>query len=127
MNFFECMESIKTKLDDDTIEKIIIKGIDNSSQIPTNIIMNIQKVCGDWIFSSTDICYYDFASFSLFLDFEIKVVNKPKEMTLDEAIEHCLEKSYCDDTDCGKEHKQLAKWLQELRDYKLGKKDDIPF
>ena len=41
-------------------------------------------------------------------------------MTLDEAIEHCLEKSDC--TGCGKEHSQLANWLKELLQYKkLGK------
>ena len=41
-------------------------------------------------------------------------------MTLDEAIAHAKElsenKSVC--KDCRKEHKQLAKWLEELRDYK---------
>lgn len=35
-------------------------------------------------------------------------------MTLDEAIEHCEEKAKgCDS--CSKEHKQLAKWLRELK------------
>jgi hypothetical protein len=38
-------------------------------------------------------------------------------MTLDEAIEHCKEKS-CNDTICGKEHKQLAEWLTELKGYR---------
>ena len=38
-------------------------------------------------------------------------------MTLDKAIEHCKEKS-CDDTACGKEHKQLAEWLTELKGYR---------
>ena len=38
-------------------------------------------------------------------------------MNLDEAIEHCKKKS-CDDTACGKEHKQLAEWLTELKDYR---------
>ena len=38
-------------------------------------------------------------------------------MTLDEAIEHCKKKS-CDDTACGKEHKQLAEWLTELKGYR---------
>ena len=37
-------------------------------------------------------------------------------MTLDEAIEHCLEKSDC--TSCGKEHLQLANWLKELSEVK---------
>lgn len=34
-------------------------------------------------------------------------------MTIDEAIQHCDEKSDC--SECGKEHKQLAHWLRELR------------
>lgn len=34
-------------------------------------------------------------------------------MTLDEAIEHCKEKSDC--TKCGMEHQQLAEWLIELK------------
>lgn len=38
-------------------------------------------------------------------------------MTLDEAIEHCKEKS-CSNTECAKEHGQLAKWLEELKEYK---------
>jgi hypothetical protein len=35
-------------------------------------------------------------------------------MTLDEAIDHCLEKS-CNNTACSQEHKQLAEWLKELK------------
>ena len=38
-------------------------------------------------------------------------------MTLDEAIEHCKEKS-CSNTECAREHKQLAEWLEELKEYK---------
>lgn len=34
-------------------------------------------------------------------------------MTLDDAIQHCEEKSNC--TECGMQHKQLAKWLKELK------------
>ena len=37
-------------------------------------------------------------------------------MTLSEAITHCEEKIDC--TQCGKEHRQLAKWLKELQKYK---------
>ena len=40
-------------------------------------------------------------------------------MTLDEAIQHCEEKTLCDDV-CGLEHKQLAEWLKELKDYRMG-------
>lgn len=39
------------------------------------------------------------------------------KMTLDEAIDHAEEQSCklgC--TECGKEHKQLAEWLKELRE-----------
>ncbi len=38
-------------------------------------------------------------------------------MTLEEAIEHCEEKSVgCDN--CANEHRQLAEWLKELKIYK---------
>lgn len=36
-------------------------------------------------------------------------------MTLNEAIEHCKEKS-SEDGPCGEEHKQLMLWLQGYRD-----------
>lgn len=37
-------------------------------------------------------------------------------MTLEEAIKHCEERAkICDE--CGKEHKRLAEWLEELRSY----------
>lgn len=39
-------------------------------------------------------------------------------MTLDEAIQHCEEKALCGDA-CGLEHKQLAEWLKELKDYRM--------
>lgn len=35
-------------------------------------------------------------------------------MTLDEAIQHCEEKS-CGNSECAKEHIQLAGWLTELK------------
>lgn len=38
-----------------------------------------------------------------------------KKMTLLEAIEHCEEKS-CGNTACAQEHKQLAEWLNELKE-----------
>lgn len=37
-------------------------------------------------------------------------------LTLDEAIKHCQEKADC--SECGKEHKQLAEWLIELKQLK---------
>lgn len=37
-------------------------------------------------------------------------------MTLSEAIKHCEERIDC--SECGKEHKQLAEWLTELKRYK---------
>lgn len=38
-------------------------------------------------------------------------------MTLEEGIEHCLEKAQCCD-ECAKEYKQLAEWLIELLEYR---------
>lgn len=38
-------------------------------------------------------------------------------MTLDEAIQHCQEKS-CDNTGCAKDHQQLGEWLTELKHYR---------
>ena len=35
-------------------------------------------------------------------------------MTLDEAIQHCRDKENC--SQCGQEHRQLRKWLKELKD-----------
>lgn len=41
-------------------------------------------------------------------------------MTLDEAIQHCIEKaSECKDTECALEHRQLARWLEELRQRRM--------
>lgn len=40
-------------------------------------------------------------------------------MTLDEAIQHCKEKS-CGNSLCAKEHKQLALWLIELKQRRGG-------
>ena len=40
-------------------------------------------------------------------------------MTIQEAIDHCKEvANECGDNDCGNNHKQLAKWLQELLFYR---------
>lgn len=40
-------------------------------------------------------------------------------MTLDEAIIHCEEVAQtCENAECGAEHRQLAKWLRELKAYK---------
>ena len=43
-------------------------------------------------------------------------------MTLEEAIEHCeaVTNAKCDS--CGAEHRQLAKWLEELRLYREASK-----
>ena len=40
-------------------------------------------------------------------------------MKLDEAIQHCKEKS-CGNSLCAKEHKQLAEWLTELKCLRSG-------
>lgn len=37
-------------------------------------------------------------------------------MTLDEAINHCLERANQDCSSCADEHLQLAEWLIELKD-----------
>lgn len=39
-------------------------------------------------------------------------------MTIDEAIKHCEEKS-CGNNACALEHKQLAEWLNELKELRL--------
>ena len=39
-----------------------------------------------------------------------------ERLTLNEAIEHCYEKTDC--SECGQQHEQLAKWLEELKEYK---------
>lgn len=47
-------------------------------------------------------------------------------MTLDEAIKHChevAEKCECN-CECGKEHLQLAEWLEELQERRLKEKYD---
>ena len=41
---------------------------------------------------------------------------KRKPMTLDEAIEHALERSHQDCSECAREHRQLAEWLSELKE-----------
>ena len=46
-----------------------------------------------------------------------KIEQKPATMSLDEAIEHCKEKS-CGNNACALEHKQLEKWLIELKELK---------
>jgi hypothetical protein len=40
-------------------------------------------------------------------------------MKLDEAIEHAEEKA-CGNSACEREHRQLAEWLKELKQYKEG-------
>lgn len=45
-------------------------------------------------------------------------------MTLDEAIQHCEEKAQCR-TACGMEHKQLAEWLRELKEFRKIFKENV--
>jgi DNA-directed RNA polymerase alpha subunit len=40
------------------------------------------------------------------------------KMTLDEAIEHAKEIANSQCNECGKQHKQLADWLEELKQYR---------
>lgn len=63
-------------------------------------------------------CHY--ISDRLILDF-----NELKEMSLDEAIEHCREKEIKENGNCALEHKQLRIWLEELKELKskLNKED----
>lgn len=42
-------------------------------------------------------------------------------MTLEEAIIHCKERA-CDNTQCAREHRQLAEWLEELKKYREKRK-----
>ena len=46
-----------------------------------------------------------------------KIEQKSATMSLDEAIKHCKEKS-CGNNACALEHKQLEKWLTELKELK---------
>jgi hypothetical protein len=39
-------------------------------------------------------------------------------MTLEQAINHCLEVAGSCETACELQHKQLADWLKELREFK---------
>lgn len=39
-------------------------------------------------------------------------------MTLDEAIKHAKQVANCECSKCADEHKQLAKWLKELKEYR---------
>ena len=48
-------------------------------------------------------------------------------MTLEQAIEHCDEVAHSKCDQCGAEHKQLARWLRELkarREFDNLKEDD---
>ena len=45
-------------------------------------------------------------------------------MKLEEAIQHCKEVAEnCDNEQCAADHKQLARWLQELKELKKIFKD----
>jgi hypothetical protein len=48
-----------------------------------------------------------------------------KLKTLNEAIAHSIELSRKDDSQAAKEHGQLAKWLQELKELRKEKKNSI--
>ena len=45
-------------------------------------------------------------------------------LTLDEAIQHCIEKSKQECKQCAREHYQLALWLLELKYYRANKEKD---
>ena len=44
-------------------------------------------------------------------------------MTLDEAIDHCLERANQDCSSCADEHMQLAKWLIQLQELRKNAQD----
>lgn len=47
------------------------------------------------------------------------VSEQANNMDIDEAIQHCKEKSIENScTQCGKDHEQLSKWLTELKEYR---------
>ena len=76
------------------------KGKRNNKRINLNIINNVNN---DEMFISKD-----------------NDMNRLKknEMTLDEAIEHAKEIANSQCNECGKQHKQLADWLEELKQYR---------
>ena len=45
-------------------------------------------------------------------------------MTLDEAINHVLEKAESLCGECAEEHRQLANWLMELKAFREGSNDN---
>lgn len=51
-------------------------------------------------------------------------LKKCSGLTLDEAIEHCLEKAR-DESECGGNHKQLAEWLIELKSRRYDHSGDV--
>lgn len=48
-------------------------------------------------------------------------------MTLDEAIEHSDSRGRADDSECGREHAQLAEWLRELRERRAEDDGDLRY
>lgn len=54
----------------------------------------------------------------------MKAMRMHTNMTLDEAISHAKEIATTNCNNCGKEHKQLAEWLEELK-YRRNLKDSI--
>ena len=44
-------------------------------------------------------------------------------MTLDEAIDHCLERANQDCSSCADEHMKLAKWLIQLQELRKNAQD----
>lgn len=46
-------------------------------------------------------------------------------VTPDEAIEHVLERSHQDCSECAREHRQLAEWLSELKELREKQKGEM--
>lgn len=53
---------------------------------------------------------------SLLHTYQVGIIMKIINMTLDEAIKHCEEVyQECPNRGCAEDHKQLADWLKQLR------------
>ena len=63
-----------------------------------------------------DFCYYNSTECTVDYYLESSKLKQSEPMTLDEAIAHAKEVAASSKRDeCGKEHAQLAEWLQELK------------
>lgn len=52
--------------------------------------------------------------------------NTSSLMTLDEAIKHAEERASLSCDECAEQHRQLAEWLKELKQYQRGSHWKLP-